>query len=61
MLLRLLVSTVLVSWPNNKKQMAGPYNPLFVPSYPWQDVSLNFILGIPKMQKKKIGLYPSSG
>ena len=34
------------------KQIIGPYTPLSVPSCPWQDVSLDFILGLPKKQKK---------
>jgi len=35
-----------------RKQIAGSYTPLPVSSYPWQDVSLDFILGSPKTQKR---------
>jgi len=35
-----------------QKQIAGPYTPLPVPNCSWQDVSLNFILELPKTQKK---------
>ena len=35
-----------------QKHIAGPYTPLPVPNCPWQDVSLDFILGLPKTQKK---------
>jgi len=35
-----------------QKQIAGPYTPLPVPNCPWQDVSLDFILALPKTQKK---------
>ena len=34
-----------------QKQIVGPYTPLSVPSYPWQNMSLDFILGLPKIQK----------
>ena len=34
-----------------QKQIAGPYTPLPVHNCPWQDVSIYFILGLPKIQK----------
>jgi len=51
-LLKLFVSVALVNWPNKKKQVVGPYTLLHVPCCPWQDMSLNFILGLPKTQKR---------
>ena len=35
-----------------QKLITGPHTPLFVPSCLWQDMSLDFILGLPKTQKK---------
>ena len=34
-----------------QKQIDGPYTSLPVPSFPWQDVSLDFILGLSKRRK----------
>ena len=34
------------------KQSAGQYLPLPVPEYPWQEVSLNFVLGLPRTRKQ---------
>ena len=34
------------------KQSAGQYLPLPVPEYPWQEVSLDFVLGIPRTRKQ---------
>ena len=30
---------------------AGPLNPLHVPSWKWDDISMDFIVGLPKMSK----------
>ena len=35
-----------------QKQIVEPYTPLPVPNCSWQDVSLDFILGLPKTQKR---------
>ena len=35
-----------------QKQIVGPYTPIPMPNCPWQDVSLNFILGLPNTQKR---------
>ena len=37
-----------------QKQIAGPYTPLPVSKCLWQDVSLDFKLGLPKTQKSTI-------
>ena len=35
------------------KQSAGQYLPLPVPEYPWQEVSLDFVLGLPRTRKQQ--------
>ena len=35
------------------KQTAGQYLSLPVPEYPWQEVSLDFVLGLPRTQKQQ--------
>ena len=35
------------------KQMVGQYLPLPVPEYPWQEVSLDFVLGLPRTRKQQ--------
>jgi hypothetical protein len=41
----------------HKKQNTCLYNPLLVPICPWQDVSMNFVLRLPRTTKKHDSIF----
>ena len=51
MLQGLLVNIAHVNSSSNKNK-TRPHTPLPVSNYPWQDVSMNFVLGLPKTERK---------
>jgi len=47
------VSIALFVEKKNQKMSHGLYTPLSIPDYPWIDISINFVLGLPQTKNDK--------